>query len=226
MSYQKKGFGLNTETHKYCPKCETLMERTMFYKNKARHDGLDTLCKACTKARRKARLATKKGREQHNEQSRKWRESNGEKFNEIQRKYRETHADEIKARRTSPKGREYSRLYNAEMRKDPVYRMRVNVSRQVHHALLREHGSKRGASTFDHLPYTPEQLKEHLQAQFDAHMTWDNYGDYWHIDHIYPQSLLPYDTLEHPNFIKCWALDNLQPLEAIENIKKSNKLLP
>jgi hypothetical protein len=26
------------------------------------------------------------------------------------------------------------------------------------------------------------------------------------------------------NFKKCWALDNLQPLEAIANIKKSNRL--
>jgi len=224
MPYQKKGFELNTDTHKYCSYCEILVERTMYYKNKARHDGLDTHCKDCTKAKRKARLATKQGREQHNEQARQWRENNRGRFNEIQRNYRETHADEIKAKRTSPKGRKYNRLYNAKMRKDPVYRMRANVSRQVSHALFRESGSKRGESTFKHLPYTPEQLKEHLQAQFDENMTWDNYGDYWHIDHIHPQSLLPYDSLEHPNFQKCWALDNLQPLEKIENIRKSNKL--
>jgi len=75
-----------------------------------------------------------------------------------------------------------------------------------------------------HLPYTQEQLKEHLENQFDSKMTWDNYGTYWHIDHIYPQSLLPYDSLEHPNFQKCWALENLRPLEAKANIKKGNKV--
>ena len=55
-------------------------------------------------------------------------------------------------------------------------------------------------------------------------MNWENYGE-WHIDHIYPQSKLPYDSMEHPNFLKCWALDNLQPLWAEENRKKSNKVL-
>ena len=31
--------------------------------------------------------------------------------------------------------------------------------------------------------------------------------------------------MEHPNFQKCWALSNLRPLEAFENIRKSNKLI-
>jgi 5-methylcytosine-specific restriction endonuclease McrA len=74
------------------------------------------------------------------------------------------------------------------------------------------------------MPYTPEQLKEHLESQFEDWMTWDNYGE-WHVDHIHPQSLLPYDSMDHPNFQKCWALENLQPLEARENIIKSNKIL-
>ena len=225
MPYQKKGFELNTDTHKYCSYCEILVERTMYYKNKARHDGLDTHCKDCTKAKRDARLTTKQGREQHNEQARKWRENNRSKSNEYARKWRENNADRIDEQRKSPERREYNRQYLREIRKDPVVRMRHNVSRQVSHALFRESGSKRGESTFEHLPYTPEQLKEHLQAQFDEHMTWDNYGDYWHIDHIYPQSLLPYDSMEHPNFQICWALDNLRPLEKTENIRKSNKIL-
>ena len=56
-------------------------------------------------------------------------------------------------------------------------------------------------------------------------MSWENYGIYWQIDHIYPQSLLPYDSMDHPNFLKCWSLDNLRPLEATENIRKGNKLI-
>lgn len=61
-------------------------------------------------------------------------------------------------------------------------------------------------------------------------MTWDNYGRYnsnkqtWQIDHIIPQSLLPYDSFSHPNFQKCWALENIRPLETVANIKKGNKV--
>lgn len=31
--------------------------------------------------------------------------------------------------------------------------------------------------------------------------------------------------MDHPNFQKCWALENLRPLEALENIRKGDKLL-
>jgi len=59
----------------------------------------------------------------------------------------------------------------------------------------------------------------------------DNYGKYeegkkkWNIDHIIPQSELLYKSLDDENFKKCWALENLRPLEIIENIKKGNKII-
>jgi hypothetical protein len=71
--------------------------------------------------------------------------------------------------------------------------------------------------------YTVEQLKEHLEKQFDDKMNWENHGTLWHIDHIKPKSLFEYDSIDNPEFKKCWSLDNLQPLEAKENIRKSNK---
>ena len=79
---------------------------------------------------------------------------------------------------------------------------------------------------FRSLPYTPQELREHLESQFEDWMSWENYGNgegKWNIDHITPQSKLLYDSLEHPNFLKCWALDNLQPICYFENIKKGNR---
>ena len=110
------------------------------------------------------------------------------------------------------------RMYN-----DKVFNLRYRVSNAVNKALKKQNAIKNN-STWKVLPYTPQQLKEHLENQFNDKMNWENYGIYWNIDHIYPQSLLPYDSLEHPNFLKCWCLENLQPLEKIENIKKSNKI--
>lgn len=104
-------------------------------------------------------------------------------------------------------------------------RLKKNTARAVRLALQRSGGSKMGESTFDYLPYTVEELREHLEAQFDNKMSWDNWGTYWHIDHIFPQSRLPYDSLDHPNFQKCWALSNLQPLEAKANQSKGAKIL-
>ena len=42
----------------------------------------------------------------------------------------------------------------------------------------------------------------------------------WHIDHITPQSAFNITSAECEDFQKCWALENLQPLCALKNIRK------
>jgi hypothetical protein len=82
------------------------------------------------------------------------------------------------------------------------------------------------------LPYTADELRLHIESLWEPWMNWDNYGKFdknkktWQIDHIIPQSKLPFDFLDHKNFLKLWALENLQPLETIANIKKGNKIIP
>jgi len=124
-----------------------------------------------------------------------------------------------------PKRMAYKKKQIKRYRKDPRFKMKEMVSRHVRLALKRR-GNAKNSITFSALPYSPQELVEHLEKQFDEHMTWDNYGSYWHVDHIYPQSLLPYASIEEENFQKCWALENLRPLEASENMKKSNKAPP
>lgn len=63
---------------------------------------------------------------------------------------------------------------------------------------------------------------EHLEEQFKSGMNWDNYGK-WHVDHIKPISLFVFTSYEDEEFQKCWALENLQPLWAEENLKKGVK---
>ena len=106
-------------------------------------------------------------------------------------------------------------------RDDPAYRLKCNVSSRICQALKRR-GKTKGGRTFDHLPYTPKGLMEHIENLFDEHMNWDNHGTYWHIDHIRPHASFKYDSLDHPDFQKCWALENLRPLEASENIRKNS----
>ncbi len=97
------------------------------------------------------------------------------------------------------------------------FRLRFNFS-----SLFRYHfKNKKGGSTFEILGYSVFDLKNHLQAKFDKNMNWDNYGSYWHIDHIKPASLFNHENTNELK--KCWELDNLQPLEAIENMRKGNR---
>ncbi len=56
-------------------------------------------------------------------------------------------------------------------------------------------------------------------------MSWENYGSYWWLDHIKPRSSFNYESPDDKELKECWALENLQPLEKIANIRKGNKIL-
>jgi hypothetical protein len=119
---------------------------------------------------------------------------------------------------------------------DPVFRLRQNVSRLINAALNKQDSNKNGNSISKYLSYTIEELWAHIQKQFllpnNEWMSRDNQGVYdptiwvdndsttwrWQLDHIIPQSDLPYTTMEDDNFKKCWALENLRPLSAKQNI--------
>ncbi len=97
---------------------------------------------------------------------------------------------------------------------------------------LKSSGStKKGESCLSYLDYSIDELKEYLESQFETWMTWENHGNYdkktwkdddlmtwtWQIDHVTPQSDLPYVSMNDENFKKCWSLVNLRPLSAKQN---------
>lgn len=119
-----------------------------------------------------------------------------------------------------------------KQRQKPTSKIKAHVSRQINFALHRSGNSKQGNSVLKFLSYSVQELKEHLEKQFEPWMTWSNYGIYreskwiekdqstwtWQIDHIIPQSDLPYSSMKEINFQKCWSLSNLRPLSAKQNI--------
>lgn len=68
-------------------------------------------------------------------------------------------------------------------------------------------------------------------------MNWNNRGKYnykkwndndlstwtWQLDHIIPHANFHYTSMTDVDFKKCWALDNLRPVSAKENILKGAK---
>jgi len=228
---------------KKCITCKQVKCNSHYDKKKGGRHGTRTECRACRKIRRQR----PENREQNARRCREYKKNNSEKvakakaeyyqrnkehFQEYQKRYNEENKDKVKARQKRYSEREdvrARRRITSQIRKkarkqeDPAYKMRELVSCRIYQCLA-DGGHQKGGSVFQALPYTPQQLKEHIEAQFEDWMTWDNHGT-WHIDHIYPQSRLPYDSLKHPNFQKCWALENLRPLCAIENLRKSDKIV-
>ena len=89
---------------------------------------------------------------------------------------------------------------------------------------LRE--SKKGQHWEDLVDYTCDELKEHLESLFTNGMTWKKFlnGEI-HIDHVYPISHFRYESADELAFKLCWAIENLQPLWAKDNLSKGNRYI-
>lgn len=89
----------------------------------------------------------------------------------------------------------------------------------MHRALGR---GKAGRSWREFVPYTLDDLMAHLERQFLPGMTWANRGE-WHIDHIRPLCSFKFTTPDDAEFRAAWALSNLRPLWALDNIRKNGR---
>jgi hypothetical protein len=102
---------------------------------------------------------------------------------------------------------------------DPAFRIIRRIRKRVWDALRR--CAKPGSSIVE-LGCTPIELVSYLESKFQEGMTWENYGvKGWHIDHIIPLS--SFDLSDYEQFKAACHYTNLQPLWAIDNIRKSNK---
>ena len=98
-----------------------------------------------------------------------------------------------------------------------VRRFKTNLRSRVSHALSR---NSKSASTETLVGCSMDELRDHLESQFTAGMTWDNYGE-WHVDHIKPCAMFDFSIDSHQ--FQCFHYTNMQPLWAIDNYKKGNK---
>lgn len=67
-----------------------------------------------------------------------------------------------------------------------------------------------------------DQLRRHLESGFTKRMTWENYGTYWHVDHVLP--VASFNHLDPKQIKQCWHWSNLAPLEAKANLEKSDRI--
>jgi len=178
--------------------------------------------------------------EQRRSVDKTYRENNKDKIKDIAKKsysknkdkkkqYREANKDKRKQYLLDNKDRinEQRRLY-AKKRKaiDPLFKLTCNIRSVISQAITKQGYCKR-SKTYKILGCTFEQFKQHLEAQFEAWMSWDNYGLYngepnygWDIDHIKPLSS---DKTEE-GVIALNHYTNLKPLCSYINrdIKRNN----
>jgi hypothetical protein len=165
------------------------------------------------------KVADKKWRDSNKEymsnKSKTWYEQNKEHRKEYIKEYREKNKDKI---RETKRNYEKTRKHN-----DPLYKLIANFRTAIY-TVLKENNLNKYGHYFEILQYSPEELVGHLENQFVDGMSWENYGE-WHVDHKLPITYFNFKEVGDEEFLKCWGLDNLQPMWGEENIKKSNKIL-
>jgi len=122
------------------------------------------------------------------------------------------------AKRNTEAGRAYFNEWHRErLKKDPAFSVSAHVRKLMHRALGK---GKAGKSWREFVPYTLDELMRHLERQFLPGMSWDNRSD-WHIDHITPLASFEFASPEDEAFKAAWALTNLRPFWALDNIRKN-----
>jgi len=184
-----------------------------FHINKKSKDGHQCRCKECSAVYNRAYRAA--NRERVLAQKRKWGEANRDKNRDYRRAYRAANKEQIAITRRAwlAANSDYFRKRRAT---DVPYKIQRNLRARLHAAIKRN--SKSGSAVRD-LGCSIEELKKHLEVQFEEGMTWDNWTtDGWHIDHIRP--LASFDLTDREQLLEAVHYTNLQPLWAEENLRK------
>ena len=216
-----------TKNRGRCKECLRKRSGAYITTNKDKKKKVDKLYREKNKDKLKiaAKIYVENNRPSVKQQKHNWYDRNRDRILKEREEYRTTHKE---ARNAQDRDRRII---------DPIYRLRTNMSKLINYR-LKQVGSSKNGSIIKYLPYTIDKLKAHLEQQFEPWMSWNNYGKYntkiwddtktstwtWNIDHIVPQSDLPYASMEDDNFKKCWALSNLRPLSAKTNVINGTSL--
>jgi hypothetical protein len=116
----------------------------------------------------------------------------------------------------SKKIRDY---FNHRMKTDPMFACKQKTRDLVMKAFKRQGWTKK-SRTLEIIGCSYEQFRQHLESQFVEGMTMLNHGR-WHIDHKIPLATAKTEA----DVIRLCHYTNLQPLWAIDNIRKGSKVL-
>jgi hypothetical protein len=205
---------------KVCTKCLIDKDLSLFPKSSSFLSGYNSICKQCINAINK-----------------KWRDNNKHSFCLMRQKHYQEHKDKHRAEKRAygrlhkkekatydvqyrklkkDKIKQYKKEWESLRRNDPVFKIKRNLRRRIHHVLKDGYKS---AKTFDLIGCTAEEFKLYIESLFTDGMSWDNYGPSgWHIDHIIP--CYKFDLSLESEQRTCFHYTNQRPLWAKDNLSR------
>ena len=205
---------------KTCCKCGVEKDVSEFHKEKTGKHGVRANCKECN---------SKRAREYHHE--------NREKRLEYKAQYRKKNKDKIALARKEwgEKNKDYIREYNRQYQQnnkdnhneyrrnryanDPLNKLKCSIRYncwRVSDAVKQDKEMR----SLEYLGCSIEEFKLHIESLWLDGMSWDNHGE-WHIDHEVP---LDWYVKNKDDPWEANHYTNLQPLWAMDNLSKGNRL--
>lgn len=209
---------------KVCSKCDEEKELTEFSKCKNSKDGLNYKCKKChndfmkthyslhkEESKEKHRLKYIRDKKKIRAKHKEWNDSNKDYMISYRKKYEKLH----KIKRNA---------YKVNRRKNSIHVKIMTCLRTRVYTTLKAASTIKSEHLLFFIGCSIEELKLYLENQFVEGMNWNNYGMFgWHIDHKIPCAKFDLSIIEEQK--KCFHYTNLQPLWALDNWKKGDKLL-
>lgn len=211
-----------TDTTKKCSRCLIFKEFSEFNKCKRASLGLHNQCRSCQK-----------------EYKQKWSEKNKDHVLEYSRRsdviaqgrkrykqkyhtdeeFRQRELEKNRIRRRLPSAKAVAKLQRKKWYETPHNKIAHNLRSRVRQSVR---GTCSAESTEQLLGTSFEEFRKYLESKFHSDMTWENYGKYWHVDHIIPCDFFDLTKEEHRKL--CFNFRNTQPMLVVENLSKNNKI--
>jgi hypothetical protein len=227
---------------KVCSKCKENKNVCEFGNLKSSKDGLLYSCKECNNKRGKnyhsknldkhsvrlkkyytenietQQLKHKEWRDNNSDYNKIYYENNKEFIKGLNKIWRDNNT--IKLQEYRNKRKSTNNLQSKQRRQTNIITNLSNRVRSRMSLYVKKLEIKKTNKTFEIVGCTPQFLRNYLEEKFCPGMSWGNYSE-WHIDHIIPLS----SAKTEDELYKLCHYENLQPLWAEDNLKKSNKIL-
>ena len=108
------------------------------------------------------------------------------------------------------------------MKKDSAFKLKLKLRNRLYSA-FKSQGLYKKERTIQYLGCKLLFFKEWIEYMLYDGMTIDNYGKYWHLDHVIPCTSFNLENKDES--YKCFNWRNIRPYLAHKNLVKSNKII-
>jgi hypothetical protein len=217
QEYNKEYYKRNKEKHlkkskeKYSEDKEKHLERTKKYYENNKEKCLEKQKNYKDNNKEYYKELQKKYKLDHPNYNKEYYEKNKEKYSELMKRWYQKNKEEF-----NKKGNEYSKN---RRKSDPMIKLIGYIRTRLWVAL----GSKRSKRTKDIFGCELNELKQHIESQFESWMNWENWGmgdGKWVVDHIKPIS----SAKSEEEVYRLNHYTNLRPLCWRKNLEKGAKV--